>query len=129
MTNVLEVDVVQVLHDWLTTQLDGVRVVSTTPADLAQQVPLLRVLRIGGPDDGVILDSPTVAIHAFTTSAPTANALLYQVNTALRAARGVIISGAVITQVRKLGGPSWAPTAEQKLAHSVSTYQIRIKVA
>jgi len=129
MPNVLEADVTTVLQSWLTGNLAGVRVGTETPANLADVLPFLQHFRIGGGDDGYALDAPTVALHAFAASSPAANTLLYQAGTALRAMRGVVIAGAVVTRVAKIGGPSWAPYTNPAIRHSVSLYQIRIKTA
>lgn len=129
MTGVLEVDVIQVVHDGLVTRMPGVRVLTRTGTDLADVLPTLQVLRTGGPDDGYVLDIPTLALHGFAATDQAANALLYQTGTALRAMDGVVIDGAVITRVVKIGGPSWAPYTNLAVRHAVSLYQLYIKAA
>jgi len=123
----LEVDETLLAVDVLTAALTPVRVSTELPANLEAVVPLVRVFRIGGPDDGYVLDYPTMAVHAFATSQAAADALCRQAGTAFRNARGVITAGGVITRVRKLSGPSWAQVDNQQLRHAVSLFQLRIK--
>jgi hypothetical protein len=125
MTAPLTVDVT----GWFIAALDAAltaRVGAETPADLETQVPFLRVLRIGGPDDGVILDEPTMAFHGFAASQKAANQLCYETKAAVYALRGVVRSGAVLTIARTLSGPSWADVTNQNLAHAVLLMQARI---
>lgn len=129
MTGVLEVDAAQLAHDILASALTGTRIVGETPANLQDVLPVVQVLRVGGPDDGVILDMPTIAVHAFAATQQAANALCAQAGTAFRDARGQVVNGAVATKVRKLGGPNWAPYTNQAVKHAVSLYQLRVKVA
>lgn len=115
---------------WLIANLDAAltaRVGSETPGDLQAEVPFVRVVRIGGPDDGVILDEPTFGLHCFATDQAGANALGYQVIRAVYDMRGNPSNGAVMTAARKLSGPSWANVEDQNLAHAVVLMQTRIK--
>lgn len=128
----LQVDATQVVVDVLAAALDA-RVLTNLPADnpagsFMAGLPYVRPIRIGGPDDGHVLDSATFTIHTFATTDQEANALSYQAVAALRAATAVV-DGAVITQVNKLGGPSWAGTDNQALHHAATNVQIRIKIA
>jgi hypothetical protein len=115
---------------WMIASLDAAldsRVAAQTPVDLQSQVPLVRVVRIGGPDDGVILDEPTFGFHCFASDQAGANALGYQVIRAVYDMRGKPSTGAVMTAARKLSGPSWANVEDQNLAHAVVLMQARIK--
>jgi hypothetical protein len=130
MSAVLEVDVTAVLQSWFATDLEGVRVGTETPADpngTLAWLPFLQHFRIGGPDDGYVLDIPTIALHGFDRTAAGANGLLLRAGTSLRDMRGVRINNAVVTRVRKLGGPSWAASTNPAVKHAVSLYQLRVK--
>lgn len=105
------------------------RVAAETPSDLESQVPFLRVVRIGGPDDGVTLDEPTMAFHTYGTSQKAANQLAYDVKVAVYGLRGIVHNGAVLTAARSLSGPSWAAVENQNLRHAVLLMQARIKSA
>lgn len=113
----------------LTSALTPVRVGSVTPADptgALTWIPFVRVLRIGGPDDGFILDEPTMAFHAFAGSQQAANDLALRTRAAVYAMRGQSRDGAVLTIARTLSGPAWAPVENQNLAHTVLLMQARI---
>lgn len=105
------------------------RVGAETPGDLETQVPFLRVVRIGGPDDGVVLDEPTMAFHTFAASQKAANQLGYDVKAAVYGLRSIVHNGAVLTSARTLSGPSWASVENQNLRHAVTLMQARIKTA
>src|SRR4051794_39658420 len=82
MTDQLEVDVT----GWVIARLTGVmvaRVGSKLPADLASELPFIRVVRVGGPDDGYAIDFPTVVFHCFAATEAEANTLGYGVAAAL----------------------------------------------
>lgn len=127
MTAALEVDAVAftiaVLAD------AGIaRVASRRPSDLAAQLPFIQVYRMGGPDDGYVLDAPTMVLHGFAATDQAANAVLYSAGTVLRAARGVPRGGAVLSWVRKLSGPFWADYVDPAVRHAVVNYELRIKI-
>jgi hypothetical protein len=113
---------------WLDAQLTA-RVVTDTPADLAGQVPLVQVARIGGGDDSFILDRPMVSIHGFGVDRAAARAVGYQARTALFAAVGVVFQGAVVTRVSTVGGPAITPYDNTDVRRSTGTYELRIKPA
>lgn len=126
MTAPLTVDVT----GWLIARLKSAltaRVGAETPADLEAQVPFVRVVRVGGPNDGFILDVPTMVFHCFATDQQGANQLGYQVIQAVMGARAVAVDGAVLTRVRTLSGPTWAAADSQALRHAAVTMQTRIK--
>jgi hypothetical protein len=128
VTAALEVDAVAFVIGVLTDAGVAQRVATDVPADLTAGLPMVRVLRMGGPDDGVIVDEPTMVLHAFAASDQAANTVLYQAGSALRAARGVVRGGAVLVWCRKLGGPFWAGYDNPAVRHAVSNYQLRIKI-
>ena len=132
MTNVLEVDVDAIVQAWFVADLTGVRIGTVTPADpngTLTWLPFLQHYRIGGGDDGYVLDAPMIALHGFASTQPAANGLLYQARSSLRRARGVVVDGAVITLVRTIGGPSWAPTTNPAVRHATATFQMFVKIA
>jgi hypothetical protein len=129
VTAPLMVDVTGWFISGLATALSPVRVGSRTPADpdgTLTWVPFVRVVRIGGPDDGITLDAPTMAFHTFATGQQSANDLGLRVRAAVYAMRGPARDGAVLAHARTLSGPSWASTENQNLAHAVLLMQARI---
>lgn len=131
MTAALEVDVT----GWMITQLQAAlgslaRVGSKTPGDPGDTsgwLPFVRVVRAGGPDDGVILDIPTVVLHCFAADLAAANTLAMSTLTAVRGLRGRPADGAVVTHVRKLGGPFWVDDANPSVEHVAVTVQLHIR--
>lgn len=127
MTAPLAVDVT----GWLVARLQesGVaRFVTETPGNLADVMPLVRVERTGGPDDGYTLDIPTVVFHCFHGSDLLSRRLAYQVITHVYGLRDQLADGAVVTRVRKLGGPFRAAYENPAVRHHVVTMQPRITV-
>lgn len=137
MTAALEVDCVKflqtVLFEAVTDPVTSLvaRIVTETPAALAEAVPVVQVIRTGGPDDGRVLDIPTVALHGFVLAPNQGNRLLIAAIAALRAAIGRVVTvddgQAVMTRLRVLGGPSYAAYENTALRHRVSLIQPRIK--
>lgn len=128
MTNTLEVDVTALVIDILTSAALAT-VDARTPDKLEQHLPFIRVVRTGGPNDGVRLDFATVVLHSFAASDQGANSLLYQAGTTLRQAVGAVRDGAVITQLRTLGGPGLVDYENPDVSHAFMTVQVRVKTA
>lgn len=110
---------------------DVARIVTELPNTLESALPVIRVVRIGGSNDGYILDAPTLVLHGFAVDRRRTERLLYAAQTALRAAIGrrVAIDGghAVMTRLR-VNGPAWASYENPNLRHAVLTIQPRIKI-
>lgn len=108
------------------------RIVTELPGKLEDAVPVIRVVRTGGPDDGIILDIPTVVLHAFVAQPDAGTRLLQAARTTLRKAVGrvVAIDGgkATMPRLRVLGGPAWAAYENPALRHAFMTIQPRIKI-
>lgn len=134
----LEVDctkfLVTVLYQAVTDPVTSTlaRIVTELPDTLDAAVPVIRVVRVGGPNDSIILDSPTVVLHGFVARPDEGYRLLHAAQTALRAAVGrrVSVDGgwAVMTALRAISGPSPAGYENPGLRHSVMTLQPRIKI-
>jgi hypothetical protein len=138
MTGALEIDCAQVVVEVLTTASIG-RICTETPDKIEDVLPVIQVIRVGGGDDGYILDEPLIVLHAYVPKDPAgphvANQLLLTALARLRAARGTVVvlpdgARAVMTrQLDKLSGPSPAIHANPALRHAVMTIRPRIKTA
>lgn len=138
MTAALEVDctgfIVAALFQAVTepTSGDVARIVTELPNTLDGSQPVIRIVRVGGPNDGRVLDIPTVVLHGFAGSRQKAERLLYAAQTALRNKIGTVVAldggNAVMTHLRVLGGPSYAAYENQNVRHAVMTIQPRIKI-
>ncbi len=104
MTRPLEVDCVGWLQNRLTEQMPGVKVSTELPSNLADSVPRVQLVQVGGQDDGVVVDEPRIVAHCFATTPAQARALALQVGTAYRTLVGVPAEGAVMQSVRNVGG-------------------------
>lgn len=130
----LQIDCTAFTRGLLAEALTDVTVLTELDADgpagsFVAGLPYLRVLRIGGPDDGYALDIPTMGLHAFAANEGAAVQVCIQAVAALRSALGVVFQGAQITRVRKLGGPSYASADNPSVRHQVTLVQLRIKAA
>ncbi|MFE7399617.1 hypothetical protein [Streptomyces sp. NPDC057557] len=119
-------DVESVLAPWLE-QRFGVFAAAETPADLEQQLPVIRVERIGGSDERFSLH-PRVAVDVFAATADEARRLAGQVRDALVFLRGPVGS-AVIRDVRCDAGPSRQPWANEAVHRRGATYSVSLRAA
>lgn len=134
----LEVDcdgfIVATLYQRVVEPVSGLtaRIVTELPDTLADALPVIQVVRVGGGDDGVILEAPTVVLHGFAANQRQANRLLHAARTVLRTRVGYVVpidaGRAVMTRVRNVSGPLWAPYENTNLRHAVMTVQPYIKI-
>lgn len=114
--------------EWLQANT-GVTSCTETDDKLGDELPLFQVARIGGGDDGYVLDRAMISLHAYAVTRDLARKLAYQGRTSLFAARGVRFQGAVVTKVATIGGPAWTPYTNTNLRRVTGTYQVSIKAA
>jgi hypothetical protein len=100
---------------------------SETPADLEEQLPVIRVERIGGGDERFSLH-PRVAVDVFAATADEARTLAGQVRDALAFLRGPV-GPAVIRSVRCDSGPSRQPWANPAVHRRGATYTVSLRAA
>jgi hypothetical protein len=119
----------RLVHDWLVADL-GVRVCSELPADLAEVMPLIQAVRIGGPhdDNDPYVLIPTVSIDVFAADRAGATELADAVDLSLRRRLpGAHVLGASVGLVRTLSGPSWRPWDDTRVRRFGATYQLWVK--
>lgn len=118
------------LHDYLTVEL-GVRVCTELPADLQAVVPLVQVVRIGGPhsDNDPYLQMPTVSVDSFAADRGGATDLAHAADLALRRLTGATVHGARFGLVRTLSGPAWRPWDDTAVRRFGATYSLWMKAA
>jgi hypothetical protein len=88
------------------------RFLTESPADLASAVPVVRVLRLGGPssDDLARFDAPTLSFECFAVGELAAMALATSVDRWVRSLPGSrLADGTVVTKAQTVTGPSWRP--------------------
>lgn len=120
----------RLLVDFLVTAV-GVRVCTELPADLADVLPLIQVVRVGGPslDDDPYVEAATVSVDCFDVTRADATDLAMQADLALRRLLpGARVLGASVGKVRTLTGPSWRPWDDTtNVRRFGATYQVWVK--
>ncbi|MGZ4621457.1 MAG: hypothetical protein ACXVGF_04790 [Blastococcus sp.] len=108
----------------------GVRCLTDLPADLQDVVPVVQVVRVGGPsdDNDSHLEAATVSIDCFAADRAGATTLAMQVDDVMRnSLPGTLTGGAVVTKVRTLTGASWRPWDDLQVRRFGATYQVWVK--
>jgi len=119
-------DIEAVLAPWAEATFD-VFGCSETPADLEEQLPVIRVERIGGPDERFTAH-PRVAVDVFAATADEARTLANSVRDALVFLSGPV-NGAVIRSVRCDAGPSRQPWVNEAVHRRGATYTVSLRAA
>ena len=117
------------LIGWLPSQVTA-RALTDLPATLVDDVPVVQVVRIGGPsdDDDPTLVAATVSVDCFASDRLAVTVLSQQVDDAFRKALpGTLTGGASVTKVRTLTGPSWRPWNDTAVRRFGATYQVWLK--
>lgn len=118
-----------VLVAWLTGAFPDARVVTETPADLAANVPCIRVRRIGGADEAVwTFDNPTMDFDCYAVGRAAARDLAYAVRASLRRdLPGQIVAGAFVLSCRTFSGPVWTPYDNTDLRRFTYSAEFRLQ--
>lgn len=104
-----------------------VTTVTETPNPLVP--PLFQVVRIGGPDDGLSMEFPTLSLHAFAEDRHSAKALALVGRQALFAAIGQTWQNVVCVKVTTVAGPVWTPYDNTNLRRVTGTYQPQLQTS
>ncbi|MGW4422508.1 hypothetical protein [Streptosporangium sp. NPDC004631] len=124
------IDVEALLTSWIEANVDNLRSMSETPADLDALVPVAKVRRIGGPYDGFRLDRATVDVDVFDATRDGASAAALHVQWALHNLLARNKAGdAVVTRVETLTGPRPLPYDNTGLRRFGATYRITVHPA
>ncbi|MFI1799440.1 hypothetical protein ACH427_19115 [Streptomyces sp. NPDC020379] len=114
---------------WLTPRL-GVRVCTDAPADLDASLPLVRLRRIGGTDDGFRLDLAVVDIDVFAGTRASAAGLASFIREAvLSALPGSADPGVVFTATSTVAAPAWRPWENPAVTRIGATYAVHLHTA
>lgn len=124
----LEVDCVGWLQNRLSEQMAGVKVSTELPSNLADSLPRVQLVPVGGGDDGIVVDEPRIIAHCFDATPSTARALALRLGTACRALVGTVAEGATMQSVTVTGMTvnNYPNTSVREI---VRTIQPRIKTA
>jgi hypothetical protein len=119
------------LVPWLASTLSR-RVVTETPSDLQNVVPLHRVVSFGGTAYPKVpkLISPRVALTTFAVGYKDAAQEAENAKRAmLSLLPGVTIAGSTVTGVSLLAGPTWVPYTDTVLRQFTTTFDLVIQTA
>jgi hypothetical protein len=119
-------DIEAVLNPWAE-ELTGAFSAAETPDDLEEQLPVIRIERIGGADDR-FSQSPRVAVDVFAATADEARTLANSLRDALVFLSGPV-HGAVIRGVRCDAGPTRLPWANPAVHRRGATYTVSLRAA
>ncbi|MEV4739793.1 hypothetical protein [Streptomyces sp. NPDC049555] len=97
------------------------------PAALESVLPLVRLRRIGGTDDGFRLDRALIDIDTFAADRPGATALAARVRDAvLTGLRGASVPGAVFAAAATVTAPCWRPWDNPAVSRFGAVYAIHL---
>ncbi|GGX63208.1 hypothetical protein [Streptomyces hiroshimensis] len=114
---------------WLTPRL-GLRVCTDTPVALETALPLVRLRRIGGTDDGFRLDRALIDVDAFATDRAGAAALAGRVrDVVLTNLPSASTRGAVFTAAATVTAPCWRPWDNPAASRFGAVYAIHLHAA
>ncbi|GGK61218.1 hypothetical protein Sme01_02860 [Sphaerisporangium melleum] len=124
------VDVEALVATWIEANVDNIRGMSETPANLDALVPVAKVRRVGGPYDGFKADRATVDIDVFDSTRDGAIAAALHVQWALhhRFDRSKV-GDAVVCRVETLTSPRPLPYDNTGLRRFGATYRITVHSA
>jgi hypothetical protein len=105
----------------------GVTVVTELPLQLADRVPVVRVLGAGGHDDR-ITSRERVDVESFAATRGEARELAGQVRTAMHAASHTVIDGWLIDLVHTEAGPMWLDYQNENVRRYLATYLVLTRV-
>ncbi|MGH3437086.1 MAG: hypothetical protein ACRDRL_28980 [Sciscionella sp.] len=116
-----------VLHDWLAPAFPAARVCTETPADLADVLPCLRVVGIGGSGDAYGFDSPHVDVDVFAATRSAARDLAQQVSwSLLHDLPGQMVAGTFVLSASEFLAPTWTPYDNTTLRRFVLSVGLRM---
>ncbi len=123
-----------VIRDWLAQQFSTARVLTETPDNLADVVPVLQVTRFGGADALLNVDTANVDVETFDgphdnlSARENARTLAEQVRSSLRLdLPGNTVAGAFVAEVATISAPTWTPYDNTNVRRFTASYRITIR--
>lgn len=104
----------------------GVRTVTVLPTDLADQLPIYRVKRGPGSDDG-ITDSPLVDLESFAATEDAMWELAEDARQAMHALRGQVVNGALVDSVTTATAPTDVDYGNPAVHRAVASYRLNLR--
>lgn len=104
----------------------GVRVATKLPGTLEASLPLVRVIRGPGTDDG-FTDSPLLDVEVFAATQPQASTVAEDVRQALHALAGKAVNGALVDTVSTASGPVRVDYGNPSVERYVASYRVELR--
>lgn len=102
------------------------RVVTVLPTKLESLLPVTRVTRGPGPDDG-ITDAPLVDVETFAATRGAMWELAEDTRQAMLALAGRAAAGALVDTVATVTGPTWVDYENPAVQRAVATYRLQLR--
>lgn len=118
-------DVELLVRSYLAGILPG-RVVTRLPGNLEEVVPVTRIMRGPGGDDGVT-DEPMLDVETFAGDRAGMWTLAEQTRQALHGLAGAAVDGALIDTVTTATGPVWVDYENPAVERAVASYRIGLR--
>lgn len=105
----------------------GVRVCTDVPAALGEALPLVRVMRVGGSDDGFRLDRAVIDTDTFAATRAEAAYLATRLRAVLLSLLpGTAVPGAVFTAASTVSAPAVRPWENPGVLRCGATYALSL---
>lgn len=117
-----------VLVTWLKAEFPDVRIVTETPANLADVLPCIAVSRFGGIEDVFsTFDNPSMDFDCYAAARDEARTLAYAVRSSIRDdLPGQTVAGVSASRTRSLAAPVATPYDNTTLRRFTYSAQIRL---
>lgn len=120
------VDAELLLTGWLAARLDPIRVLTLTPANLEQILPVVQVERVGGPTLQ-FRDAPLVYVYTYAATRADTQALAIRVqDLMLHHLPGAVAAGGRVQHVTCPVGPLWLPYDDPAVSRTQATYAMAV---
>lgn len=110
---------------WLVTELPG-RVVTVLPARLEESLPVTRLSRGPGADDG-ITDAPLLDVETFAATRAQMWQLAEQTRQLLHQMAGRAVYGHLVDTVDTATGPVWVSYENPAVHRAVASYRVAFR--
>lgn len=118
-------DLELIAREWLAGVLPG-RVVTVLPAAFEQSLPVTRIARGPGSDDG-ITDAPLLDVESFAADRAAMWALAEQTRQALHDLAGKAVNGALVDTVTTASGPVHVDYGNPAVERAVASYRVALR--
>lgn len=115
----------QLLIAWLSAQLPGMRISVESPPNLVPELPMIKLVRIGG-NRVFSLDKPSVDIDVFAATRLEATNLAIQVDDLLTYRLPTTVQGHVLGFAGTYGGPAWRGYDNPDVSRVGATYGLLV---